>query len=217
MELVTIKIDGKDVEVPKASQAAIETALQVSAAIRHNDAAGDDVQKLLVELKRSNDTMKGKLDAMEKAETDRNSEKAKADEAKRIDGLVKARAAVLDSAKGLLPAAEHTKLDALDNQGIMRLVLTTLDAETKLDGKSEEYVAAAFDYTVKSATKGDGKGKEKGAEHNDSLGNQLVHGPKGKAAGAGEGGTRVVKMDEAQRLHRRELSQLWKQPLNAKA
>lgn len=185
MELVVIKIDGKDVQVPKESQAAIEGALAAGA-----------------EARAKADTLQAKVDAAEKAETERNSEKTKADEKARIDAMVKERVDLLGRAKAILPEAEHAKLDGLDALGIKKLVIGFLEPDTKLDGKSDEYVAAYFDAQATKASP---------AKRQDGVGSLIVHGVKGGKKE--EGGKTVLSLDEAREVNRKEIGGLYREPL----
>lgn len=208
MELVTINIDGKDIQVSKEAAAVIEAGLKAKTSTTRTDSADTaELALKLAEAQRKADTAQGELDQIKKKETAANSEQAKADEAKRIDGLVKERASLLTSAKNALPEAEHAKLDALDSLGIMKLVLVTLDPETKLDGLSEDYVRGAFGAALKS-------GKKAETKKDSALGNLMVHGPKGNK-GTSENGTKVVNVDEAINHRRRNISDRWKTPVKA--
>jgi hypothetical protein len=214
MELVKIKIDGRDVEVPKDSAPAIEAALKASAARADAKDGKDDAG--LAALRSRLDAAEAELEVLKKEKEKKEGVEAKADEAKRIDALVKERAGLLEKARGVLKADEHAKLDGLDSLGIMTLVAETLDPETKLDGKSEDYVRATFNALLKN--RGDGnEGKDDKGERTDFVGDLIVNGPKGsKKADAAGAGVRHITVDEADRLRRKKLGNRWREPLNAK-
>jgi hypothetical protein len=211
MELVTIKIDGKDVQVPKDSAPAIESALQVSAAIRKNDSAGQSSAEM-AELRKRLDTTQAELDVLKAEKTKNDSAEAKAKEQQRIDALVKERADLLSKAKTHLKADELPKLDSLDNLGVMRAVAEALDPENKLDGKSEDYIRAHFDAVLKY--RGAGEAKRADGKTGPSVGELIVHGPKGgqRTDAAGEGAN-VVLSSQAVQHARKGLSQLHKKSL----
>ncbi len=207
MEMVTIKIDGKDVEVPKASAEAIQAGL-AKAATSRADAA--DATALAAEKQRA-DTAEAELLKFQEEKKKAATAEGKKDEAARIDAMVKERATVLDQAKSLIPKADHAKLDALDNLAVMSLVLTTLDAEEKLDGKSEDFIKGAFAAAVKGAkeTKGDAASVK--------LGGKIVHAGKGTAPAKNQDGATVLNLDQAIAEKKRDLADRWKQPLTVGA
>jgi uncharacterized protein len=213
VDLVTIKIDGKDVQVPKEIAPAIESALKVSAAIRKD--ADDKGTGAAAELQRKLDETQAQLEVLKKAKEEDESEEKKKEDAKRVNDMVRERVSLMDAAKGILPAAEHAKLDGLDAVGIMRLVVEKAGSGLKLDGKSEDYVRAAYDQLV--AVHKDGKKKDS-TQRSDSqgLGALIVHGPNGAQRTDGEGKGVVIRTINDARAHQRQaLKNLHKQPLSA--
>jgi hypothetical protein len=206
MELVTIKIDGKDIQVPKDSAGAIEAGLR-AAATRADAGAGQAAE--LAELRKKMDATQAELDVLKSEKAKNDSAEAKANEQKRIDALVKERAELLTKAQAHLKADQVTKLDGLDNLSLMRAVAEALDPETKLDGKSEDYVRAHFDALLKYRGNGEGGSKRADAKGGPSLGEQIVHGPKGglRTDAAGQGAN-VVLSSQALQFARKGLANL---------
>lgn len=104
--------------------------------------------------------------AASKAETDKQAARADAAEAKvvaleksltevsdpaKLQAAVTARVALETSARAHL--GNEAKLDGLDAQGVKKAVVAKLSPETKLDGKSADYVDALFDHLTADAVK----------------------------------------------------------------
>ena len=135
MDHVTIRVDELDVQVPKQWAQVIEKGLK-----QRDDA--------LTERTKERDTAQGRADAAEKEVQDLKEKLAAADDPKRIDQAVTARATLLEQARKVLPA-EH-KFDGQTPRQIHEAVLTKLDAKLDLKGKSDEYVSARFDHAIES-------------------------------------------------------------------
>ncbi len=197
--MVIIKIDGKDVSVPKESAAAIEAGLK--ATVKVDESA---VEK---EKKRA-DELQGQLDQLKKDEASKNSEQTKKDEAKKLSDMVKLRATLLTQATAVLPKDDHTKLDEMDEIGIMKAVLLKLDPKAKFDGLSDDYIKGAFNAATKSAPKAEKKA--------DELGSLLVHGETKGVHEKKDDGTVVLTVDGFNEMRKQKLKDAYKEPLNPK-
>jgi hypothetical protein len=71
----------------------------------------------------------------------------------KFNDQVKARIALIESAKPLLDEVAIAKLDSMTDIDVMKLAIVAKDAEIKLDGKSEDYVRAAFEFMTRDAKK----------------------------------------------------------------
>lgn len=130
MELVTIRVDGIDCQVPAAAQQVI------SRGIEQRDAALSAAKKEASEHKARCDTLQGELDGT----------KAKLTEAadpRRFDTAVADRIALLERAHAVL--GDDAKLDGLSAREIKERVVKQLDAKADFAGKSDEYVQGRFD------------------------------------------------------------------------
>ncbi len=155
MDQVTLRVDGLDALVPKQSGQVIEKALKTR----------DDS---LAALTKERDTLQGKLDGVTKELGEVKTKLAAADDPKRLDAAVNARATLLELAGRVLPA-EH-KYDGQTVRQIHEAVLTKLDDKVapELKDKSDEYVLARFDHAMKDVQAGGGGGGN-GSGRNDAL------------------------------------------------
>ena len=144
----TFRIDG--IEYPLNTPAEIEAAIAAHArSVTKLDAA-------IATLTKERDTAAGRADAAEEKVTKLGEELAKANDPKRLDAAVSARAAVVSTARTVLGAEE--KIDGLSDEEIMRRVITKKSPSTKLEGRSADYVRARFDAITESATDTDPDG-----------------------------------------------------------
>lgn len=153
MELVTVRIDGIDAQVPKQSAQLIELA------ISKRDESIAKFTKETGESKARLDTLQGELDGTKKKLTD-------ATDPKRLDAAITDRVALQERARKVLGA--EFKFDGKTPREIKEAVIAKADPEIKLDGKSEEYVQALFEHLP--ATKLDSEdGPDDDDEDHDEL------------------------------------------------
>ncbi len=118
-----ITIDGVQFEVTETVAQAYEKSMNEAKAnldrlAATNDSAQSQVKKLTADL-------------------------AAASDPKRFNDAVTARLALVQTA-----AQHEIKCDGLDDMAIRRAVISKVDASLKLDGKSDEYVRAAYDIAI---------------------------------------------------------------------
>ncbi len=154
MDLVTIRIDSVDVQVQKAMQSYVETALK-----KRDDS--------IVSLTAARDTLQGKLDANTTEITDLKKKLDDANDTKRLDALVAARSTLLTAAARVLPA--DFKYDGLKPRDVHEAVIKKIDDKFDATGKSDDYVLSRFDSEIAKLPAGDGKGNG-GTGRSDSLG-----------------------------------------------
>lgn len=111
----------------------------------------DAVEKAVTDIKTELSKEKARADMAESKLKDAEKAHADALDPKRVAELVKARVALESRAQEILGA--DAKLDALDDQGVKRAVLTKLSPDVKLDGKDAVYVDAAYDYAIANVGK----------------------------------------------------------------
>lgn len=139
-----IKLDGKEFEVAEDLKAALDA--EMVAKLNEINAAKKDA----ADAKSEADKVKGKLDVvsaehekLKKAHTDA------ADPAKVREAVQKRVALERDAAKFL----GEQKLDAMDDLAVKKAVIAKVHPETKLDGKSDEYVDGAYEFILGAASK----------------------------------------------------------------
>lgn len=132
MELVTIRVDGVDVENTKHG------AQVLGKTVEERDAARSQAA-----------TQQGKLDAYEVKIKKLEADLAKETDPARLDALLNEMFALRDKAKRVLPA--DFKFDGLTTRQIHEAVLTHLDSSLDLKDRPAEYVAARFDQAMSDA------------------------------------------------------------------
>lgn len=135
-ELVTLRVDGLDVQVSKQAAQILEKAF----ATRDGD---------LKTAKAKLDELQGRFDASQVELAKTKTERDAALDPKRLDAAANTRAALVDHARRILPA--ETKLDGLANRAIQEAVLKHLVSDLDLKDKSDEYVGARFDQAMITA------------------------------------------------------------------
>lgn len=136
MEPVTVRVDGVDVQVvAKQGAQVFEKAI----------ATRDDA---LVELTGERDTALGRADAAEAKVKKLEAELAAERDPKRLDAQLNGRMTLVESAKRVLPA-EH-KFDGQSTRQIQEAVLTHLHPDMELKTRTDEYVAACFEYAMRA-------------------------------------------------------------------
>lgn len=149
MDQITLRVDGLDIQVPKQWAQVLEKALKT----REDD---------LLARTKERDTLQAKVDALTGELSTTKATLAEAQDPKRLDSAVNARASLLDQARRVLPA-EH-KYDGQKPRDIHEAVLKRLDDKIELTGKSDEYVLARFDHAMGTLPESAG-----GGHRNDAL------------------------------------------------
>lgn len=135
-----LSINGAQVEVPDAAGAVIQAKIREDeAALKTVTGERDAARGEVTAATQKADGLAGELTA------------AKAELAKRVDGgdltaKVAARVALEKEAGAVLPAA--TKLDGLSDRAVRELVVKAHNADAKLDGVSDDFVAGAYGLAV---------------------------------------------------------------------
>jgi hypothetical protein len=130
MELVTLKVDGIDCQVPK------ECAQIVQKGLTTRDEAIAQAAKDATASKARLDALEGELDGTK-------TKLVAATDPKRFDAAVTERIALLDRAHAVLGA--EAKLDSLSAREIKESVLKKVDPKATFENKSDEYVQGRFD------------------------------------------------------------------------
>lgn len=130
MELVTIRVDSIDVQVPQSA------AQLVNRALADRDAAVTAAKAEASGHKARLDALQGELDGTKVKLTE-------ATDPRRFDTAVTDRIALLERARLVL--GTETKLDGKSARDIKELVVKKLDPSVDFAGKSDEYVQGRFD------------------------------------------------------------------------
>jgi hypothetical protein len=129
MELVTIRIDSLDVQVPPAA------AQIINRSVEQSTGRLTEQSTKLAELQRRVDSLQGELDAAKAAATE-------AADPKRFNAAVAARLSLLERVR---PVLREQKLDGLTDRAIKELALKQLHKDLELADKADAYVDARFD------------------------------------------------------------------------
>lgn len=140
---VTITLGGKDYVVEGEQAESLKAAVQAHADTlgdvrKRADTAETKVQELGVEL----DKQKARADGFEEKAKERTDSASP----EKINALVKERVSILNVAHSVMDSEELKKLDDSDNMAVLRAVVEKKGV--KLDGKSDEYARARFDFMV---------------------------------------------------------------------
>lgn len=135
---VKVKLDGIDFDIPDSAASALEKERAGQQA--KLDAAQASAKKAEQEAA----TNQAKLDAAEKKVKELSDPKV-------LSARVSARATLEVEARKYV--ASETKLDELDDLGVRVEVLKVLRPDTKLDGKSPDYIAAYYEATLEPERK----------------------------------------------------------------
>lgn len=127
MELVTVRVDGVDVENTKQGAQVIAT------------------------LQGKLDALQGRLDAEVAAHGKTKDALATASDPKRLDEALSARVALTDAARRVLPA--EYKYDGQSSRQVQEAVLTHIEPGLDLKDRSDEYVSARFDQAMSERAK----------------------------------------------------------------
>jgi len=194
-KMKTIRIDGVDFEVSE----------QVAQAYEKREARRDADE---AESKKALASKGAELEK-EKARADSATAELEKEKALRADAAdpVKAREAVkarvdLERKASKILGSE-TKLDAMDDLEVKRAVVAKAQSSLKLDGRSADYIAAAFDLAVEKL---DAENPELERLRRAAAGN-----------GANGEGAPAPRMDaaEVEKKHREEQANAWRKPLAA--
>lgn len=147
---------------------------------------------------------------LEKVTGERDDLKAKADKAEKeqpenVLKAVQARVSLIEKARKHLDEDAQEKLDEMTDKDIMEAVITAKYPDTKLDGKSDEYVQARFDAIAEDG-EGDGDGgADKGGDRKDANASQRQSATP-KVHGKGKG----PNMDESFENMQKRQAEAWK-------
>lgn len=133
-----IVIDGLDLEVSPTVKQALAKQAKAS-------------EETLAVAKTETDKQTARADAAEAKAASLEKSLAEAVDPAKLQAAVAARVALETSARAHL--GTEAKLDGLDVQGVKKAVVAKLSPETKLDGKSADYVDALFDHLTADAVK----------------------------------------------------------------
>lgn len=111
----------------------------------------DKAELDLTNVRKDLETVTGERDGL-KAEKEKWEKTGQTDA---IDVAVKLRRDIERKAEPILKDVKDLKLDEMTNRDVMEKVITKVHPDTKLDGKSDEYVQARFDAAVEFAGKAD--------------------------------------------------------------
>lgn len=135
MDLVTIRVDGIDVQVPQQSAQLLTRSLeQASTALQAQRTEQQKLQARLDTLQAELDTMKTKL--------------AEAEDPKRFQAALSARLALVERVRPVLGA--EAKLDGVSDRELKERALKALVKGIDLQDKSDAYVDARFDGALES-------------------------------------------------------------------
>lgn len=200
-QMATIRIDGVECEPNGATHISLLEKRAAEQATRADSAGA----KLKAETSRA-DGAEGKLEALTKEHETLKGKLEVAEDPKRLDGLVAARATLLADALLIVPEdqrkdskGEVIRLDGTAHEiRVASLKMSGLDV-SRLDGKSEDYVVGVFEQTVASAFKG-----EESRERNDGLGSLNT---------ASRTVVRTEQRTDSHAEMRKRNQDAWKQPL----
>lgn len=186
MDLITMRVDGLDVQLPKQTGQVVEKAIKTR-------------EDSLTTVTRERDTLQGKFDAQVAELAETKKKLAEANDPKRLDEAVNARASLLEQAKRVLPA-DH-KFDGLTTRQIQEAVIKRIDDKLDMAGKSDDYVTARFDGAIAS------HGAGSNSNRNDAL-DEARRRSVGSSGGGGGAGSNQPRNDAAAPLRA-----AWQQPL----
>jgi hypothetical protein len=132
-KMVKIVIDGVEVEMS-------ETAAQL---VKRAQAQHEEARKSLEQAKKDAETAKARADVAEAAKTTAEKARKDAEDPARIEALVAERVTLISQAQKVL--GQEFKADGKSPAEIRKAMLAKLVPALKLDGKSDDYVAAALD------------------------------------------------------------------------
>lgn len=186
-KLSTVVLDGINYEAaPEVANALAKSQARVTELETKLDATDAKVKETATE----RDALKAKVDAFEKR--DLSSE---------ISEGVKARTTLLDMARKALPAEQHAKIDEMSDAEIKKAVVVAKLPSFRLDGRSDQEVAIAYDIAVAEVARTD----EDNREREQAIGEQRrVTAPRQDAI--------EDTLDAAVKRAEERISNQWKQP-----
>lgn len=131
--MIKIKVDGVDCEVSET----------VAALIGREQAKASETVKALEAARKEVETQKARADVAEAAKATADKARNDAESPAKIEALVSERVALIATAGKIL--GQDFKADGKTPDAIKREVLAKTSPGLKLDGKSADYVAAAFE------------------------------------------------------------------------
>lgn len=145
---VALRLDAADNQITEDKQMNVERIDGVDFEIgTEQHKAAIKLRDQVAGLNSALDKAQGRADSAEEQIKVLSAENAALKDPARIDAAVSARAALLEMARKLSP---EVKADGLSDHEIRVAALNAARPELKLDGKSAEYVAAAFDVATAS-------------------------------------------------------------------
>lgn len=196
-----VMIEGKEFEASPELAAALKAHMEKMAAMQSELDGMKEKAPAMDEMKKDKEAMQAKMDAMsadlEKAKTDLKANMDSVDE-KAIEAKVRARFSLIETAKRFV--AKDAKIDEMSDVEIKKAVIKSDLPNVVLDGKSDEYVAASFDYIVERTKAAD--------EKLANLGKKMTSQNKDADVGSPE---------EARKRAMERAASAWKQDLPAKA
>ena len=144
-----IRFDGKEYEIGSEDH-----VLAMTRKLDALETVIEDKDKKLAEAKAGCEKKDAQYDEANAKCADLQKRLDEANDTKRLDSLVAERVALIVSAKPIL--GDEYKFDGADNLKIMSDAILKMRPEKKLDGRSSDYVAAAFDAIVESGARADG-------------------------------------------------------------
>jgi len=146
--MVKVTLDGIEYDAQPEVKNALTKALQSN---QDNAAAVEKITKERDTVTAERDDLKAKLDEATK----------KLENNDHIQEAVKTRLALVETAKKVLDAADHEKIDGMTDAEIKNSVILKRHPDAKLDGQSDAYIQARFDAVVEDVKK-DGDKDNKG-------------------------------------------------------
>lgn len=145
---VKIRVDGIEVEVANEQAAQL-----VERALKAREDARDAAQKAIGEAKGEIQKVTARADVAEAKAKELEKDRQDASDPAKVRAAVKARVALERQGLEILGEEKADELEALEDLGIQKAVLTKLAPDVKLDGKDEVYIRAAYDVAVANASK----------------------------------------------------------------
>lgn len=153
-DTVKVKINGVEYEVSdQVAQAMKATQDQHDAEIATLKKVGDDAKAEATTAKAATDALTAKVDTMTAEVTKLKGAAQDGTDPAKLNERVKARARVLAVAKHLIDKKDHVALDSKTDLELKTLAVKAHNPAVALDGKSEDYINAAFDMVHQSLAK----------------------------------------------------------------
>ncbi len=194
VDLIAIRIDDLDFEVPKTAHGAIQKALGArDSKVKDLTAKLDGLQGKHDALVKEHEGLKTKLDAATKPEA--------------VQAAVDARLALVSAASKVL--GDEVKLDSMTDREIKIAVVTKHDSEFKADGASDEYLEGRYVGALAAAPAADNS-----TQNRDDAARALANQQLGKKPD-GSKDERIDSADAQRAKSMNDLAEAWRQPLRA--